>query len=256
MHENVITIEKKAQELLEQGKHKDASALFHQAGNIYVSLKKHHAAALCLASAASCSAQELGDRLFYYAANDYEKAARQAYLTGDLVYTVQLYKHAADCHERDKDFDNFARCFQIYQEYSREYLKNCFLSPNKNLFKKSKKNRIKKLFNCFVQWLALSVSYYVWGHGEQPYRTVISSVLFILFCAVIYTQTRLVEAGTVFQPDFLESIFFSASTFTAGGYIGVYAVGFSRVIVVIESFAGLFIIPLFIMGLCRKYLRF
>ena len=252
----ITTLEKKAQKLLQQGQNEEASAIFHRAGNAYAARKNHHAASLCYASAASSSAQTFGDRLYYYAANDYEKAGQQAYLTGDLVYTVQLYKHAADCHERDKDYDNFARCFLIYQEYQREHLKRCLLRPGKYLFHKAARNKIGTYVNTLAQWLALSISYYVWGHGEQPYRIIISSAFFVLFCALLYTQMDLTAGGQVFRPTFLESIFFSVNTFTAGGYFDVFAIGASRVLVVLESFAGLFIIPLFITGLCRKYLRF
>jgi hypothetical protein len=44
-------------------------------------------------------------------------------------------------------------------------------------------------------------------------------------------------------------------TFTTVGYGDIIAVGFNKAVAMLEAFCGIFIMPLFIIGLSRKYLR-
>lgn len=81
-------------------------------------------------------------------------------------------------------------------------------------------------------------------------------IAIILLSAFVYTQGHLVHNEMVIQPDFLESIYFSVITFTTVGYGDMVPLGLNRLFVILESFGGLFIIPVFITGLCRKYLRY
>ena len=104
-------------------------------------------------------------------------------------------------------------------------------------------------------WLALTFSFLVWGHGERPARTLFCGIALILFSAFFYTFGHLSEASRIFQPNFWQAFYFSVVTFTTVGYGDITPVGLSKLIVVAELFCGMFIMPLFIISLARKYLR-
>ena len=71
MEEEAKAIEQEAHRLLGEYKYQEAADLFYRVANSYRKFGKHHPAALCLASAASCWAIKAGDQPFYHAAVDY-----------------------------------------------------------------------------------------------------------------------------------------------------------------------------------------
>jgi len=77
-----------------------------------------------------------------------------------------------------------------------------------------------------------------------------------LFSALFYAQGHFMAGGDVHKPNLLESLYFSVVTITHIGYGDIIPLGFDRGIAVLEEFAGIFILPLFLTSLCRKYLRF
>jgi hypothetical protein len=118
MDQETKSIEKEAHRLLEEHKYQDAAELFYRVANAYKRVEKHHETAMCLASAASCWTMKAGEQTFYHAARDYEKAAQEAEKSGDLEYTALLYKHAAVCHEKDKEYLQFSECYYQSKECS------------------------------------------------------------------------------------------------------------------------------------------
>ena len=117
--------------------------------------------------------------------------------------------------------------------------------------KKGILSTIKRFFTC----LMLSFSYLIWGHGEYPSRTICAGLIIILFSSFIYTGGYLLNDGEIFKPQFFEALYFSVITFTTVGFGDITASGVMRLVVMVESFCGIFIVPLFIIGLTRKYLR-
>jgi len=107
----------------------------------------------------------------------------------------------------------------------------------------------------FFLWLALATSNLIWGHGERPARTLFCGIFLILLSAFFYSRGHLLENGVIFKPDLFESLYFSVITFTTVGYGDFSPCGLSKLVVMIEAFCGIFIIPLFVVGLSRKYLR-
>jgi len=258
MSDEVKSIEKEAHRLLDEQNYAEANQLFHQAANAYRKSDKHHEAALNLASAASCWALKSGENLFFNAAKDYEKAAVESELSGNFEYTSILYKQAAVCHERDKDYSEFSECFYLSKEFYRKYLFQTLFAPSQNPPQRipPKRKKFDDQLKKFSSWLTLSFSSYLWGHGERAHRTVLFGVSVILICSFLYTQGNLVNGEGTYQPNLFEAIYFSAITFTTVGYGDLTPVGFSRWVAMAEAFGGLFIVPVFITGLCRKYLRF
>ena len=250
-------LEKEAYELLLKQHFQESFNLFTRAAEIYKRQGNHQNAAICYASAASCWSKKSGEKTFYNAALSYEAAAKEAQEFRDLEYASMLYKYAAINYERDREFINFSDCFYNSKECYRQFLTYRLLNPKKiHTITKSRegkgvKGAIKRLF----LWLGLSLSYIVWGHGERPVRTFYSGLLIIFISAIIYSWAWLLQGTTILKPDLAQSFYFSVITFTTVGYGDLTPLGLNKIVVIFEALCGLFIIPLFMIGLSRKYLR-
>jgi len=110
---------------------------------------------------------------------------------------------------------------------------------------------IKRLF----MWCILTLSSLVWGHGERPVRTLFAGSFLVFLSAALYTQHYLIQDGKIFKPDLFEAFYFSLVALSTTGFGDIAAVGFSRIVVVVELSLGMFIMPLFLVGFSRKYLR-
>ncbi len=250
-------LEKEAYSHLSEGNFEEAFKLFRRIAETYRNQGNHKQAALCFASAASCWSKKSGEKTFYNAATSYEKAAREAEESSDCEYASLLYKYAAINYERDREFINFSDSFYHSKECCRKYLTLRLISPRKihsittSREEKGIKGALKRIFH----WIALSVSYLIWGHGERPLRTLFSGILVIFLAALLYTGGFLLKEGIIIKPHFLEAFYFSVITFTTVGYGDFVPIGLSKLVVIIEALCGLFVMPLFVIGLTRKYLR-
>ncbi|MDP8266582.1 MAG: ion channel [Candidatus Aceula meridiana] len=256
--EEIKTLEQQAYEFLAQKDYDNSYKAFRQAAEGYEQEKQLSQAALCFASAASSWTLKFGEENFHRAAVCYEKAAFAARKSGDFKYAALLYKHAAVVYERDLEFLDFSECFFKSKECYRKFLIFSFLKPERaySLTSGEGNKGASGFFKRLVSLVGLSFSSLVWGHGERPARTFFSGFFFVVLAAIFYTQGELIKAGLVFKPDFFEAFYFSVITFTTVGYGDITPIGINKLIVLIEAFSGLFIVPLFIVGLSRKYLRF
>lgn len=251
-------LEKEAQDFLEQDKVGEAYFLFKKCGDLYKAKGDNKRAALCMASAASCWSRKSGEKTFYNAAAAYEGAAGQAELAGDLEYASLLYRQAAINFERDMEFLSFSDCFYRSRECLRRFLMLSLIRPRKvhhitagGIEGGGVYGVIRRLASC----LFLSFSSLVWGHGERPNRTFYSAILLIFFSALFYMQGNLIKGALIFKPNFMQAFYFSTITFTTVGYGDMSPVGLTKLAAMIEAFCGIFIMPVFVIGLSRKYLR-
>jgi len=258
MSVEVKSIEQKAHRFLAEKKYDEATDLFHHVAKAYQKVRNHEAAALCFASAAGCWAEKCGDQPYHNAAADYERAAKEAVQAMDYRYASLLYKHSAVCHEKDRDYRGFSDSFFKSKEYYRKYLFLSLFDPKKiRQIKqpisisdlKEKMSRLRSLLT--ETFLSL-----LWGHGERPSRTILFGASFIFLCALIFSMGTLVNGGVSYRPNLIEAAYFSVMTFTTVGYGDIIPVGFNRWVAGMESYGGLFIVPIFIAGLLRKYCRF
>jgi len=257
MHNDPKAMEKEAFELLAKERHLEAFHSFKAAGQIYRHAGNHKEASLCFASAASCWAIKAGEKTFLNAAKSYEEAALQAKKAGDLEYAALLYKFAAVNFERDLEFINYSDSLFASRECYRRFLTLSIFCPKKlkHLRGKGGPGGETRLWRRILYWLFLSISAFFWGHGERPFRAFAFAVLAVFFFALIYTRGLITDGSAVFKPDFLQSFYFSVITFTTVGYGDFTPLGINRALVMLEAFCGLFTVPLFIVGLTRKYLR-
>lgn len=249
-------LEKDAYEFLACQQYADAFKLFNKAAEIYKAQNNHEQSALCFASAASCWAIKSGEETFFNAAHSYEQAAEQAELSRDFEYASLLYKYAAISYERDTEFISFSECFYRSKECYRKFLGLSLANPKKiHYIRRAEEIQASGKIKRFFLWFALTFSYLLWGHGERPIRTLAFGIALILISALFYLQGSLLRSGTVIQPDFFEATYFSMVTFTTVGYGDLTPVGLNRLVAMTEGVCALFIVPLFTIGLSRRYLR-
>lgn len=250
-------IEKEAHSCFAQCDFQKAGKLFKDAAEAYSLQKEHNQAAICFASSAGAWALEAGERPFYHSALSYEQGACQSELAHDYEYASILLKHAAICHEKDLDFGKFSECFYRSKENFRKYLANSLFSPgrNKHIGGNSPDSSRRDFFHRLGLWLSLTVSCFAWGHGERPARALFCGLSLVILSALIYTQGFLLKDGQIFRPDFFNAFYFSMVSFTTVGYGDITPVGLTKAVVILELFCGIFIVPLFIVALSRKYLR-
>jgi len=257
-HTHHTVLEEKAFSSLSQGNFEEAYKLYHDAATHHKKAGNHTQAALCFASAASCWSMRSGEKTFSNAATAYEEAAREAQTSGDLEYASLLYKYAAINHERDREMLSFSECLYRSRECHRKFLTFRLFLPNKihPIAKWEEEKGPIGFLKRLVSWCALNVSYVFWGHGERPLRAFCAGIGLIITFAFLYAHGQLVnKMGAVVQPDFAESLYFSVVTFTTVGYGDLSPVGITKCYGVLEALSGIFIMPLFMISLTRRYLR-
>lgn len=90
------------------------------------------------------------------------------------------------------------------------------------------------------------------GYGERPVRVVVSAVVAVFGLALIYFAI-----GTLTPNAFLNSLYYSAVSFTALGY-GQWApqpTGWVKGLGAFEAFTGVFMMALFLVTFTRKMIR-
>lgn len=250
-------LEKEAHESLAQAKYEEAYNLFTRAARACQERGDHKEASLLFASAASSWSLKLGEKSFSNSAAAYEEAALEAERSQDMEYASLLYRYAAISYERDMEFMGFSDCFYRFKECYRKFLLQSLFFPGKvkHIATTQEKQGILTSVKRFFKWLAHTASFFIWGHGERPLRPLYCAIGLVLACALIYCQNQLNSAGGHFNPDFFEAVYFSAVTFTTVGFGDITPVGFVKLVAVFEAFCGIFVMPIFIVALSRKYLR-
>ena len=250
-------LEREAHSFLSDKNFEEAFRLFKKAAQAYSLKKNHKQSTLCFASAGTSWNKVFGERTFYNAASSYGNAAREAEKYGDFEYASLLYKHAAINHEKDMEFLDFSDCFYRSKECYRKFLAYRLIKPNKihSIARTWEGKGIGGFIKRIFLWFMLTFSFIIWGHGERPERTFFTGIFIVFLSGFFYTFGYVVKNGIVFLPNIKEAFYFSMVTFTTLGYGDITPIGFTRFIATIESFSGLFIVPLFIVGLSRKYLR-
>jgi hypothetical protein len=249
--------EREAYDLLAQGKYEDAFHAFRGSAELYSEEGNHKQSSLCFSSAASCWALRQGEKALQNAAFSYESAAAEAAEARDLEYASLLYRYAAINYEKDMEFLKFSECFFLSRECMRRYLMFSIFNPNKihNISTGKEQKWTHGIIKRIYHWLGLTFSAFLWGHGERPVRTFLCAILVIFGSSFVYTFGRFIGNGVVFTPDFPKALYFSTVTFTTVGYGDVIAVGFTKAVAMCEALSGMFVGPLLIVSLSRKFLR-
>jgi uncharacterized protein YjbI with pentapeptide repeats len=112
-----------------------------------------------------------------------------------------------------------------------------------------------------TRWFALAVLELVCGYFERPMRPVICSALVILLCGLVFAMGGGIDKAVIGSADveagglgITQAMYFSTVTFTTVGY-GDFRPkpGVWRVIAAAESFAGAFLMAVFVVALAHRY---
>ncbi len=258
MERNPSQIENEANSFLMDGKYAEAYDAFKKAGYLYKARHSHRQASMCLASAASCWSIKCGEKTYSESADLFAEAAKEAATHLNYDYAATLYKQAAMYYERDGEFTNFAECFYESKECSRKYLGYLFLKSKKHRLSRDTGdlNSFISTFKLMLKWCLLTASYLLWGHGEKPLRTLLVSLSVIFGASVAYSFCTLSTNGAAFQPNYFDALYLSVVTFATIGYGDVTPLGPAKLVAIVEAFGSMFLLPLFLVGFSRKYLRF
>ena len=250
------TLEQEAHDLLAEEKYVEAGERYLQAAKAFQRQEKHDRAAICLAASASTRALILGEKTYHRVASLYEEAALEAEACRDLEYASMLYKYAAVAHEQDHDSASLSEClFKSREAYRRFLIQDLFRT------KKTRENvaigfNLSFFAKRLLPLLTTTFVSLLWGHGERPHRVVGFGLVLILIFAGFYRFGHFSFDGAVISPSWTQSLYFSFVNYTKIGNGDMLPVGFSKILTLVESFIGVFTIPLYLTGLCRKYLRY
>ncbi len=103
---------------------------------------------------------------------------------------------------------------------------------------------------------------WLFGYGERPVRVLVAAVVVIVFCGLFYSSRfcHLMEQGTIrrLSLSFVDGIYFSTITFTTVGYGEMYPAPtdlLTRMMVMFEAFSGVFLMPMFVVCLAKRFSR-
>ncbi|MBI5203336.1 MAG: two pore domain potassium channel family protein [Nitrospirae bacterium] len=236
----------------------EAFKLFDEAASLYKRVGDHYNSAECFASAGTCWNIHSGEKALFNAASRYQYAGEEAMKCYHYEYARGLYHDASRIYERDGYPKWFSLCFYMSKicEGKHAWLVFSNSAKLKTIPGVSYSGSFKSRFKYFFNWLLNEFHYLIWGYGEKPYRALLTVLSIILLSSIIfYTSGVLVYKDKVIPPTFFDSLYFSIVTFTTLGYGDYQPVGIYRLVSMIEAFSALFIMPLFVVALTRKYLR-
>ncbi len=254
MSDDPKIIEERAHQLFQEEKFLEAYHLFRKAATIYKEINNHRQSALCFASAGSSWNKRMGEKSFSNAGLSYMEAAKEAELVKDFEYASLLYKYAAINYEREGDFLSFSECFYQSKECYRKFLFYLLFKPSQIKGFLSLEKR-KNLLKYTYLWLTYVLFNLIWGYGERPFRAVLTAFAIIFISTLFYLPGNFTDGQTIFKTNLGQALYFSIITFTTVGYGDITPLGLNRLVAGLEAILGIITVPLFIVGLSRRYLR-
>ncbi len=256
--EQAFTLEREAHRLRGEHKIDQAFQSFDQAAKLFQEVKEPLKAAVCFSSAATCWNIHTGWQPLRNAATRNESAALQALEAQDHAYAETLFSEAALLYEKEGDFTKYSYCYRRAKDAKLARFWKIFTqgrgagSHGARLRQVSRKERAAT----FLSWLLGSLNRGIWGYGEMPFRTFGIACGVMILCAFCYSLSGEVLTGGVVQKiDLFDSFYLSIMTYTTVGYGDYVPMGWVRAIAALEALSGVFLTPLFLIGLTRRYLR-
>ncbi len=256
--ERAVFFEKQAYDLKVQNQIDKAFEVFDKAASLYRAEGEHLKAALCYAAAAGCWNIHTGWQPLQNAASRSELAAEEALKAGNYDYACSMFHNAAMLYEKEGDYDHFTNCYIGSRQASRKHSLELAMGSADDLRLGGEslgwRARARHLFRAALNF----ADDFVWGYGEKPFRTVAIIIALVLLFSLIYVfsgNIYSIHGGSVKTISLGEALYFSGITFTTVGYGDYLPMGWVRAFAVVEALCGLSFVPLFLIGLSRRYLR-
>lgn len=256
--EKALKLEKEAHEHRNQHKNEEAFHQFDEAALLYREAGEPLKAAFCFASAATCWNIRTGWQPMRNSATRSHSAADEAMKAGHFDYARSLYRDAALLYEKEGDSENVSQCFWGSQTAE---AKHCWAvvthRKDQGLVEGFYAEvKVKDRAGAFIRFLLNSLNRIAWGYGEKPFRTFGVALCVIFGSAFFYaSSSHVLVNGTAKAVSFFEALYFSFITFATVGYGDYLPSGWLRIVAVCEALSGIFLAPLFLVALTRRYLR-
>lgn len=251
-----IILEREAHRLRGEHKIDQAFQAFDEAAKLFQEANEHLKAAVCFSSAATCWNIHTGWQPLRNAATRNESAAFQAVQAQDYAYAGTLFSEAALLYEKEGDFKKYSYCYRRSKDVRLAYLWKTFTQMPGKCSPQFPLVSWRERIAIFLNWFFGSLNRMIWGYGEIPFRTLGIAFSIILLSALCYHVSGSVLAGGfVRKIDLFESFYLSIITYTTVGYGDYLPMGWVRGIAAIEALSGIFLTPLFLIALTRRYLR-
>ncbi|OGW82268.1 MAG: hypothetical protein A3G33_11185 [Omnitrophica bacterium RIFCSPLOWO2_12_FULL_44_17] len=256
-----LVLEREAYQSREAGQIEKAFAAYDEAGNIYAKLGDHLKASFCYSAAATCWNIHTGWQPLSQAASRNHLAAREAMKSKQYDYARSLFREAALLYEKEGDSENYSDCFIGSQHAGRNRAWELWTGAGTASSFAAEANasvdmNLKPRIQNFFRWLFNILNDAVWGYGEKPLRTLVVLAIIIFGCAIVYSFSgHIISAGGERHISFLEAIYFSTITFTTVGFGDFLPGHWTRFLAAAEALSGITLVPLFVVGLTRRYLR-
>lgn len=251
-------LEETARGLFLDRKIEEAFQAYREAALLYRHAGQALKASSCFAHAAQCEKIRTGLEPLREAALMSDEAAIEAMKAGQFAQAKWLFREAGLLYEKEGEFEDYSRTFIAAQEAHLCFLWDMVCRGRKqNRIEKSEsivglKERAESLF----AWFMGKVSQFIWRYGEDPIRPVLVGILLILICGMIYKIAGPVKIDFLERNiSFSEAFYMSSVTFTTVGFGDYVPLGWVRLVTILEAFSGIFLMPLFVIALTRRYLR-
>lgn len=254
--ERAIALEREAHVYRSQGKTEEAFNAFDEAASLYRETGEHIKAYLCFASAATCWHIRTGLTPLSNAATRNDFSAQEAMKAGHYEYAKARFLDAALLYEKEGDFRRYSICFYDSYQANAKIEWELFTRGRKDAQDFLTKAGLAERLLSLGRWTVNRLNHAVWGYGERPFRTFWVAAGIIGTGAVIYSGS-----GQILTPDgpqpisFWEGLYLSMITYTTVGFGDYLPLGWTRIFAVLEALSGIFLAPLFLIGLTRRYLR-
>lgn len=254
--EQVVQLEKEAHAFRAENKIEEAFNAYDKAARLYSKAGEHLKSALCFASAATCWNIHTGIQPLRNAATRTYEAAKEAMKAEAYHYARSLFSEAALLFEKEGDFANYSVCFYDSKQAEAKYSWGLFVHGKTQTLDFSGILNWKARFSALGRLIVNRLNFIVWGYGERPFRTLGLAFGMIVLSGAVYALSGKILVGGTPQPiSFLEGIYMSVITYTTVGFGDYLPVGWTRVFAMTEALLGIFLAPLFLVGLTRRYLR-
>ena len=254
--QRAVSREREAHQFKSEGKIQEAFIAFDEAALLYGRSNEHLKAALCFASAASCWNIHTGIQPLRNAATRTHQAAKEAMKASSYHYARTLFLEAALLYEREGDFRNYSSCFYESKRSEAKLWWTLFARGLKQDRGLPEQGNLKERVAALGRWLLNNFNFLIWGYGEKPFRTFLVAFFLITLSAAAYSVSGQISYHGTLQPiSFLEGLYMSVITYTTVGFGDYLPLGWTRAFAMLEALSGIFLAPLFLVGLTRRYLR-